>query len=240
MPAPAIGRIWPEVKGQEIPLMQVMKVSFPAPKQDGDGQVDADGQMELAQLSHRCQALHYPRISTAVREREKKQEHALMIFAKSMKEREGSVSGNNKVFLWVLYLRRDLNNEMEPARWERAFDTWLLFRYGTPWNSFECLWNRQWLFFKSCPGEGSRWNGKSSGLRVRRPVSPAPRLALAVPKAWPRSLGLSLPPCFICKMKMAACWPPKSLSILKSSVGRGLHSSLWRCFPTLFRNSIFC
>lgn len=51
--------------------MQVMNVSFPAPKQDGDGQVGAEGQMELAQPSRHCQVLLCLRISTAVRERHK-------------------------------------------------------------------------------------------------------------------------------------------------------------------------
>lgn len=83
--------------------MQVLSVSFPAPKQDEDGQVGAEDQVGLAQPSHRCQVLLCLRTSTAVREREKKQVHARMIFAECMKERAGSVSGTNEVFLWVLY-----------------------------------------------------------------------------------------------------------------------------------------
>lgn len=83
-----------------------MNISLPAPKQDGEELGGLRGAHGESPALPPPQALHHHRIYRAVREREKKQVHALINFAKCMRERVGTMRGNkkNKIILWLLHL----------------------------------------------------------------------------------------------------------------------------------------
>lgn len=122
-----------EVKGNL--LMQVMKVSFSAPEQDGEDGVGAEGQMENTEPSHHGQAPCYPwmwrswgnslgpwlhriyckfcigacTIGSLV--------HAPMNLAKHLKEKIGTIGGNNKGSLLDWRSACGCTISAEPAKW---------------------------------------------------------------------------------------------------------------------------
>lgn len=175
-----------------------MKVSFSAPEQDGEDGVGAEGQMENTEPSHHCQAPCYPwmwrswgnslgpwlhriyckfcigacTIGSLV--------HAPMNLAKHLKEKIGTMGGNNKGSLLDWRSSCGCTISAEPAKWMMIKEhprpgqsmnkgLWhiQLFRDLTPWTSFEFLWNTWVLFLRNCPLEVPRSNGKTVAWESR-------------------------------------------------------------------------
>ena len=79
-------------------------------------------------------------------------------------------------------------------------------------------------YFLAVAPRSAQIGREDGGLGVRRPAPAALGLALTVQETRLTSLGLSLPPFFIQKVKYMLAGP-ESLSFLKSSVGHRLYLS---------------